>query len=459
MCPDMQLEMIWMRPRDEGSWNFGEDEFGATAEGPIVRKEVFFRASNADRGSIQGIALVLSFVGANSMHKTDAKVLDPITLAEVKHIAQQKLDRNVWDYYITGADDEHSLRRNEDAYQSLLLRPLVLRDVTCIDTKTTIFGKQYDIPIAIAPSAYQRLAGGQGEIDIARASSTLGTNVILSSNATTSLEEVAGAICDRDQRYPRPWFQLYFLNSRDLTLKLIRRAESAGYEALVLTVDTPILGNRLHERKKPLELPKGLSMMNAKARSSGGVSKAALLLHARSSAEYERVYHQHRDTLVNAGLTWNEVIPWLRSQTKMRVILKGIMTSEDAHRAVEAGVDGIIVSNHGGRQLDGVPSTLETLPEVADAVNKRIPVIFDGGITRGSDVFKAMALGADLCLVGRGALWGLAWDGQKGVEGVLHILERELSRTMALIGVNNLRDISKSMLGRAKSHGFGIAKL
>jgi (S)-2-hydroxy-acid oxidase len=341
----------------------------------------------------------------------------------------------------------------------LLFRPQVLRDVSSIDTTTTILGKQYDIPIAIAPSAYQKLAGGNGEPDTARAAYALGTNITLSSNATTSLEDVAAALPARDEHYPKPWFQLYFLNSRAMTTDLISRAENAGYEALVLTVDTVVLGNRIHERKKPLQLPKGMLMDNAKTRSAGGVSKAALLLHAKTAADFKQIVEDHRDTLVDMSLRWEEVIPWLRSQTKMKIILKGIMTEEDARRAVEAGVDAIVVSNHGGRQLDGVPSTLEALPEVADAVRGKIPVIFDGGITRGSDVFKALALGADLCLIGRTALWGLAWDGQKGVEGVLHILERELSRTMALMGVSRLRDISRNMLGRARKTGFGVAKL
>jgi (S)-2-hydroxy-acid oxidase len=341
----------------------------------------------------------------------------------------------------------------------LLFRPQVLRDVTNIDTTTTILGKKYDIPIAIAPSAYQKLAGGEGEPDTARAAWALGTNITLSSNATTSLEDVASALPERDEHYPKPWFQLYFLNSRNLTTGLIQRAEKSGYEALVLTVDTVVLGNRIHERKKPLQLPKGMEMSNVKSRRAGGVSKAGLLLSAKTAADFKQMVDEHRDALTAMDLRWDEVVPWLRSQTKMKIILKGILTEEDAKRAVEAGVDAIIVSNHGGRQLDGVPSTLEALPEVADAVRGKIPVIFDGGITRGSDVFKALALGADLCLIGRTALWGLAWDGQKGVEGVLHILERELSRTMALMGVARLRDISRSMLGRAKKTGFGVAKL
>lgn len=227
----------------------------------------------------------------------------------------------------------------------------------------------------------------------------------------------------------------------------------------MLTVDTPILGNRLHERREPLQLPPGIAMANAPARRAGGISKAGLLLRARTAAEHRELVRQHADSLVDSSLDWAEVIPWLRSQTKMKIILKGIMTAEDAERSLEAGVDGIIVSNHGGRQLDGVSSTLEALPEIVDVVRGKIPVILDGGISRGSDVFKALALGADLCLIGRTALWGLAWDGQKGVEGVLHILERELARTMALAGAPSLGDISRSMLGRPKRDGFGIAKL
>ncbi|POS76648.1 FMN-dependent dehydrogenase [Diaporthe helianthi] len=390
---------------------------------------------------------------------TSGKELDPITISDVREIAKKHLAPQAWDYYRTGADDEHTLRRNEEAFQQLIIRPRVLRDVSIIDTGTTILGKRYDIPIAVAPSAYQKLAGGNGEVDVARASFALGTNMILSSNATTTLEDVAEAVPRRAPEYPAPWFQLYFIQSRELTAGLVQRAEKAGYEALVLTVDTPILGNRLHERRKPLELPPGMAMANAQSRKAGAISKAGLILRAKTAADYKRLMDEHSGTLVDNSLGWTEVIPWLRSQTKMKLLLKGIMTSEDAELALEAGVDGIIVSNHGGRQLDGVSSTIEALPEIVDVIRGRIPVIVDGGITHGSDVFKALALGADLCLIGRTALWGLSWNGQKGVEDVLHILERELARTMALAGAASLKDIAKSMLGRAKTEGFGIAKL
>ncbi|KAK2025889.1 FMN-dependent dehydrogenase [Colletotrichum zoysiae] len=381
---------------------------------------------------------------------------EPVNIADVQKIAREKLAKAAWDYYRTGADDELTLERNHAAYNDILLRPQMLRNVSSIDTTTTIFGKRYAIPIAVAPTAYQRLAGGEGELDVARAVSNLGTNLTLSSNATTSLEDVEKAIPQRGPEHPRPWFQLYFLGNRDLTAKLIRRADNAGYEALVLTVDTVILGNRLQERRTPLVLPPGLAVADAEF---GAISTEGLLLRAKTAAEYNKIQEEHRDRLVNSSLEWNEVIPWLRSQTKMKIILKGILTAEDAQRSIDAGVDAIIVSNHGGRQLDGVPSTIEALPEITELVRGRIPVIVDGGITRGTDVFKALALGADLCLVGRTALWGLAWDGQKGVEGVLNILERELARAMALMGVAKLTDISRGLLGRAKQNGFGVAKL
>lgn len=273
------------------------------------------------------------------------------------------------------------------------------------------------------------------------------------------MEDVMAALPPLGDGCPAPWFQLYFLKSRDISKELILRAEKAGYEALVLTVDTAVMGNRLHERQHPLQLPPDLSLANLTTIKGGGASKARLLLNARTAAEAEQVTKMHGERFVDRSLVWEEVIPWIRAHTKMKVVVKGIMTAEDAAQAVEAGVDGVIVSNHGGRQLDGVPSTLEVLPEVADAVSGRIPVIFDGGITRGSDLFKALALGANLCLIGRSALWGLAYDGQKGVETVLHILERELWRTMSLMGVNSIKGITRSMLGRPKRDGFGIAKL
>ncbi|KAL2206808.1 FMN-dependent alpha-hydroxy acid dehydrogenase [Sarocladium strictum] len=387
----------------------------------------------------------------------DNKTTRPINVAEVKKIAEQVLQKPVWRYYVDGADEQLTTAQNERVYKQVLIRPRVLRDVSSIDMKTTVFGKTYDSPIAISPSAYQKLVGHGGEIDVARAAFTKGTNFILSSNATTSLEDVATGLSPRQDGYPMPWFQLYYVDSH--YEELIRRAEDAGYEALVLTVDTVVMGNRLHERKEPLKLPPGLSLANMKSRKSTGSSKGRLILNAETAAEAAKIAKKYASELTATDLTWEKTIPLLRSKTKLKIILKGILTAEDALKAVEAGVDGIMVSNHGGRQLDGVPATLEALPEIVDAVRGRVPILFDGGITHGADVFKALALGADLCFLGRSALWGLAYDGQKGVETVLNILERELWRTMALSGARSIKDITRSMLGVRRTDGFGVARL
>ncbi|KAF5228686.1 hypothetical protein FAUST_10916 [Fusarium austroamericanum] len=281
----------------------------------------------------------------------EAKNEKPITVDEIKALAQKILPAYVWRYYADGADDQVTTLRNQESVTS-----------------------------PIAPSAYQRLAGYNGEIDVARAAFARRTNICLSSNATTSLEDVAQALPKRDGKYPKPWFQLYFVRSRDITKELIERAERAGYEALVLTVDTTTMGNRLHERKNPLKLPADLSMANMTTIKGGGASKGRLILNAETAEEAAKIEREHSDLLIDSALTWAETIPWLRSQTNMKIILKGILTAEDALLSVEAGVDAIIVSNHGGRQLDSVPATLEALPEVSDAVKGRIPVLYDGGI-------------------------------------------------------------------------------
>ncbi|KAI3577540.1 FMN-dependent dehydrogenase [Fusarium oxysporum f. sp. albedinis] len=380
----------------------------------------------------------------------EAKNGKHITVDEIKALAQKRLPAYIWRYYADGADDQLTTLQNGEVYKTLVIRPRILRNVSTIDTSTQIFGKHYDVPIAIAPSAYQRLTGYNSEIDVARAAFARGTNVCLSSNATTSLEDVAQALPQRDAKYPKPWFQLYFVRSRRITKELIKRAERAGFEALVLTVDTTTMGNRLHERTNPLKLPADLSMANMTTIKGGGASKGRLILNAETAEEAAKIEREHSDLLIDSALTWTETIPWLRSQTSMKIILKGVLTAEDALLAVDAGVDAIIVSNHGGRQLDSVPATLEALPEVSDAVKGRIPVLFDGGISKGTDVFKALALGTDLCLLGRSALW----------ETVLNILERELWRTMVLSGAAAITDISRSMVGVRKSAtAFGIAKL
>lgn len=236
---------------------------------------------------------------------------------------------------------------------------------------------------------------------------------------------------------------------------------AAGYEAFVVTVDTPVLGNRLAERKTAVVLPKGMSLPNAES-SSSSVKLPSVnrqLMNARTAEEASALLEVSGSSMHSSSMTWTKIMSFLRGITKSRIILKGIMSGEDAALAVEHGADAIIVSNHGGRQLSSTCATIEALPEIAEAVGGRIPVILDGGVRTGADVFKALALGADFVHVGRPALWGLAYNGQAGVETVMHILERELSRTMALAGVRRVSEITKDKLGVTRSDGFGISKL
>lgn len=398
------------------------------------------------------------------MAKSEQETQDekPLTIAEFEAVAKRKLRPQVWDYYVSGAEDQISSKRNAEAFSRLILRPRYMRDVSSIDTSTTLFGKEYAFPIGISPSAMQKLVGGEGEVDVARAAAGRGTFMILSSNATSPLEEVIEAAGGPDAHF---WFQLYISQNREKCTKLIKRAEAAGYKALTVTVDTPVLGNRINERKKQLILPPPLSLSNLEDNDPDSAKKPSLnreLLQATNREEADRIQEaaRRRGVLNDASLTWHETIPWLRKQTStMKVVVKGVLTSEDALLAVQHGADAIVVSNHGGRQLDGVASTIEALVEVVDAVKGRVPVLVDGGITRGTDVFKCLALGADFCLIGRPALWGLAYDGSRGVKMVLDVLERELSRTMALSGARNLQEIEKGMLGVERRDGFGIAKL
>lgn len=386
----------------------------------------------------------------------------PLTIAEFEVIAKSKLKQQVWDYYVSGAEEQLSIKRNRDAFTRLILRPRVFRDVSTIETSATLFGKKYAFPVGISPSAMQKLVGGEGELDVARAAADRGTFMVLSSNATSTLEDVIEAAGGPDAHF---WFQIYITQDRVKSAKLIKRAEEAGYKALAVTVDTPVLGNRINERKTQLVLPPPLSLPNLEDTDPNRTKKPSLnreYLQATNREEADRIQEaaRERGLLNDAGLTWHETIPWIRQQTsKMKIVVKGVMTAEDALLAVQGGADAIVVSNHGGRQLDGVASTIEALVEVVDAVKGKVPVLVDGGITRGSDVFKCLALGADFCLVGRPALWGLAYNGKTGVQMVLDILERELSRTMALAGARNLQEIERGMLGVERRDGFGIARL
>ena len=384
---------------------------------------------------------------------------DCLTIEELEHRAHELMDKQTRDYYNEGADSNSTLRENISAYTKYRIRPRVLRDVSRIDSSVDIFGHRNSIPLGVAPTAMQRLAHEDGELGTARACKKAKVAMGLSSFATQSLEEVAEA-CGENPHV----LQLYLFEEREHSRKLIQRAKKAGFKAVFLTVDTPFLGRRNAEIRSKFKLPGHLKIGNwpeeddaLPTDGGSGSSERPKMQRQPSEAGFlgedgERVlpkgkvtFHTHA---ANPTLCWERDIEWLKQECgpEMQVWLKGIATAEDALLAVHHGVDGIVVSNHGGRQLNGALATLDALPEVAEAVAGKIPVHVDGGIRHGTDVFKALALGADFVWVGRPALWGLAYKGQAGVELMLKLLTDEIRLCMSLAGTVKVRDINKDYL-------------
>ncbi len=351
-----------------------------------------------------------------------------LTVDDWEKAARQKLPRAAYDYYRSGADDERTLRRNERAFRKWVIWYRVLRDVSSRSLATTVLGQEVASPVLIAPTAYHRMAHPDGELATARAAAARGTILVASTLATTALEAVAEAT-------PAPkWFQLYVHKDRGFTRELVERAEAAGYDAIVLTVDTPLLGRRRRDERGGFSLPAGLRMENL----------LGALVDAPADGSMLARYIEDRH---DAAMTFDD-IGWLRGLSHLPVVIKGVVRADDATRCVDAGAAGLIVSNHGGRQLDGAPATLDALPGIAAAIGGRAEVLLDGGIRRGTDVLKAIALGARAVLVGRPALWGLAVAGEEGVTRVLELLDQELSRAMALSGCARIEDIDRSLVAR-----------
>lgn len=355
--------------------------------------------------------------------------MTPLTVDDYELLARERLDPSAYDYYAGGAGDERTLAANRAAFDRIPLRPRMLVDVSAIDVRTFVLGTTIDLPVMLAPTAFNRLACDEGEIAAARAAAAAGTIMIGSTLSTCTLEDVAGVSGPK-------WFQLYIYKDRMLTQELIGRAEAAGYRALVLTVDTPLLGRRFRDLRNRFVLPDGLSMRNFDA----AMTNAARWGEHSSFSAYVH-------DLFDASLSW-DAVDWLRARTRLPILLKGILTAEDAARAVQAGVDGIVVSNHGGRQLDGVPASIDALPEVVDAADGRLEVLMDGGVRRGTDVLKALALGARAVCIGRPYLWALAAAGEEGVRDVLRILREELMLAMALSGRPSVAAIDRSLVQR-----------
>ena len=361
-----------------------------------------------------------------------------VNVTELEAIARERLSRDAYDYYAGGAMDEVTLRENRAAYDRIPLHYRVLVDVSRRELKTAVLGQPVSMPILVAPTAFHRLATEEGERATARAAGAAGTVMILSTLSTTPVEEVVAAASGP------VWFQLYVYRDRKATEGLVRRAEAAGCRALVLTVDAPLLGRRERDVRNRFRLPPGLGIANMLSEGYGEVPPAPAGVADSGLAAYVA-------SLLDPALSWKDVV-WLQSITRLPVLVKGIVRPDDAVRAAEAGAAGIVVSNHGGRQLDTSPATIEVLPDVVDALaahGHRIEVLMDGGIRRGTDVLKALAFGAKAVLVGRPILWGLAADGEAGAAHVLRLLRDEFDLAMALAGAPSVAEITRDLVRRA----------
>lgn len=355
---------------------------------------------------------------------------DFVNLMDFEAPAQAVLDKMVHGYYVSGSDDEITLQENRAAFARLRLRPRMLRGVAQRDMRVTVLGQEHATPLMIAPMALQRMAHPEGELAVTRAAAARGITNVLSTMSSTSLEDVAAV-----PNAPL-WFQLYVYKDRDVVRDMVQRAEESGYSALVLTVDTPLLGKREADIRNGFGAPAGIKAANLKSEYMGNINVAE---GDSALAKY------WREILREGGLTWGDV-DWLASITKMPLLLKGILRGDDALIAVEHGAKGIIVSNHGGRQLDTAPATIDVLEEVVQAVGGRLDVLLDGGVRRGTDVLKALALGAKAVLVGRPILWALAVAGEAGVAHALDILLNEIDLNMALCGCHTTADITRDLV-------------
>ncbi len=355
--------------------------------------------------------------------------MDALNLFELEGLARAKLPKATFDYYFGGADDERAVGEAVAAYARLRLHHRVLVDVSSRDLATTVLGSPVKLPVLVAPTAFHKLAHADGELATVRAAGAAGTVMILSGLSNTRVEDVVRAAAGP------VWFQLYVYKDRGATERLIARAEAAGCRALVITVDAPLIGARERDRRNRFGLPPGLQVENMSAEGFG-----ALVPDEDGSGLAAYVAAN-----LDPALSWKD-LAWLRSATKLPIVLKGIVRADDARRAVDAGVAGIVVSNHGGRQLDASPAPIDALPAVARAVDGRCDVFVDGGVRRGTDVLKALALGARAVLLGRPVLWSLAVDGQAGVERLFAMLHREIDLAMALAGCARVEDVTRDLV-------------
>ncbi len=352
-----------------------------------------------------------------------------VNLFDFEAHAKAILPKPRFDFFAGGAADEITLRENRRAFDDIDLRFRVLAGVENRDLSCTLFGKKTSMPILIAPTGFHKMAHPDGELATARAAAESGVILVASTMANYTLEEIRAAGAGP------MWFQLYVYKDRGVTRSLVERAEAAGYDAIQVTVDLPVLGRREADVRNRFGLPEGLRIANLE---SSGLAELGPVRGDSGVAAYTL-------RLLDPSLTWKD-IEWFKSLTKLPLLVKGIIRGDDAVRALECGADGVVVSNHGGRQLDTSPATIRALPEIVDAMAGRGTIIIDGGIRRGTDVIKCLALGAHAVQIGRPPLWGLAIGGQKGVVEVLDVLRDEFDAAMALCGCRTISDITRDLV-------------
>lgn len=343
---------------------------------------------------------------------------DILSLREFEERARQCMSLMAYEYVASGAGDENTMRWNREAYDRIMLRPRILEDASVLDTSVSLFGRVMPFPILLAPTAYQKVLHPRGELETALGAGAARATFLVSSATNVAIEEIS-----REATSPL-WFQLYVQSDRGFTRDLVKRVEDVGCEALCVTVDTPVLGARNRQARAGFELPAGVTTPHLYDIGARG----------------QKIMTTHR-----TGVTWKD-LEWLCSVARVPVLFKGILSADEAERAIEVGADGIIVSNHGGRNLDTTPATIDALPEVADVVAARVPVLIDGGIQRGTDVLKAIAMGATAVMIGRAYCFALAAGGANGVRRAVEILTNELEMAMRLVGRPKLNDLDRSVI-------------
>jgi 4-hydroxymandelate oxidase len=372
---------------------------------------------------------------ALSFAELEAAATHALSLRELETEARTRLDPAVYDFFAGGADDELTLRENEAAFVRIDLLPRVLRGSGNPRLDGTLLGCRTSMPVVIAPTAFHRLAHADGERATARAAAAAGAIMIASMASTVAIDEVAAAAREAGGREASLWFQLFIQPDLGFTESVVRRAEAAGCTAIVVSVDSPVFGHRERDlRNGFVDLPEGMCCENMREVLPGGGLGPP------------------RELAFSPDISWRHV-DWLRRTTTLPIALKGVTHPEDARIAVRRGVDALIVSNHGGRQLDTVPAAIDVLPQVADAVGGAVPILLDGGVRRGTDVVKAIALGASAVGIGRPVLWGLAVGGAAGVTYVLELLRSEVDRALALCGCASVRDLDRSFVRPRRAEG------